>query len=142
MHILEFIFGFSDYPTLREHFHTEHYLCEEGDCADAQFTNAFRSDIDMKSHQAHEHSKAQTKLQSRQERTLNIDINFVPRPNCRSQRGGYADQFIACVYRSACPTVGTNGGSDNDFYLICSKLGQFHKTDMSDLENLFDQPDL
>ncbi|XP_045214491.2 E3 ubiquitin-protein ligase ZNF598-like [Mercenaria mercenaria] len=78
---------YDDYPTLREHFFTEHYLCEEGECANAQFTNAFRSDIDLKSHQAHEHSKAQTKLQARQERTINIDINLVPRPNSRPQRG-------------------------------------------------------
>lgn len=81
------VFFFSDYKTLRDHFLTDHYLCEEGDCADAQFTNAFRSDIDLKSHQAHEHSKAQTRQQARQERTINIDINLVPRPNSRPQRG-------------------------------------------------------
>lgn len=80
-------FFFSDYKTLRDHFLNDHYLCEEGDCADAQFTNAFRSDIDLKSHQAHEHSKAQTRQQARQERTINIDINLVPRPNSRPQRG-------------------------------------------------------
>lgn len=78
---------YDDYNTLREHFLTDHYLCEEGDCASAQFTNAFRSDIDLKGHQAQVHSKAQTKQQARQERTLNIDINLVPRPNSRPQRG-------------------------------------------------------
>lgn len=80
---------FSDYGNLRDHFLNEHYLCEEGECENARFTNVFRSDIDLKSHQAQQHSKAQTKQQARQERTLNIDINLVPRPNSRSTRGKY-----------------------------------------------------
>lgn len=73
----------SDYDNLREHFRVDHYLCEEGDCAHVQFTNAFRSDIDLQSHRAQIHSKAQSKSQSRQERTLNIDINLVPRQTTR-----------------------------------------------------------
>lgn len=78
-------FSCSDYPDLREHFGKKHFLCEEGDCIDAQFENAFRSDIDLKSHRAMHHSKAQSKHQSRQERTINIDINLVPRPSNRGR---------------------------------------------------------
>ena len=33
---------------LREHFKQEHYLCEEGDCVNEQFTTAFRDEIDLK----------------------------------------------------------------------------------------------
>ena len=33
---------------LREHFKQEHYLCEEGDCVNEQFTSAFRDEIDLK----------------------------------------------------------------------------------------------
>lgn len=78
---------FSDYQVLKDHFRSDHYLCEEGDCFDAEFTNAFRTDIDFKGHQAQYHSKATNKLQSRQERKLNIDINLAPRPNSRPHRG-------------------------------------------------------
>ncbi len=43
-------FHFSTYVELREHFKKCHFLCEEGDCKDEQFTSAFRSDIDLKGH--------------------------------------------------------------------------------------------
>ncbi|KAL4240392.1 hypothetical protein ACF0H5_001182 [Mactra antiquata] len=79
---------YNDYDILKEHFRTDHYLCEEGECAEVEFTNAFRSDIDFKSHQAQCHSKASNNFQARQERKINIDINLVPRPNSRSYRGG------------------------------------------------------
>jgi len=38
----------SDYEDLKTHFKGEHFLCEDGECANAQFTNAFRTDIDLK----------------------------------------------------------------------------------------------
>ncbi|KAH3872987.1 E3 ubiquitin-protein ligase ZNF598-like [Dreissena polymorpha] len=82
---------YDDYPALRDHFHADHFLCEEGECQGSQFTNAFRSDIDLKSHQVEHHSKAQTRAQAKQERTLNIDFNFAPRPNSRGARGGRSD---------------------------------------------------
>ena len=39
---------FRDYPYLMDHFRDSHFLCEEDACAHAQFTNAFRTDIDLK----------------------------------------------------------------------------------------------
>ena len=33
---------------LREHFKKEHYLCEEENCVNEQFTSAFRDEIDLK----------------------------------------------------------------------------------------------
>lgn len=38
----------SDYAALRVHFKNEHYLCEEGDCAEEQFTAVFRTEIDLR----------------------------------------------------------------------------------------------
>ncbi len=81
-------FLFSDYPVLRDHFKEAHYLCEEGDCYDAQFTNAFRSSIDYKAHVATDHSKNMRKHQQRQARTLEIDFNLAPRPGASARVGG------------------------------------------------------
>ena len=33
---------------MRIHFRDEHYLCEEGNCINEQFTSAFKSEIDLK----------------------------------------------------------------------------------------------
>lgn len=100
---------YADYGNLRGHFLTEHYLCEEGECENARFTNVFRSDIDLKSHQAQHHSKAQTKQQARQERTINIDINLVPRPNSRSSRGG-RERYDEGRQKGAARNQGGRGG--------------------------------
>lgn len=79
---------FSDYDVLRDHFRSQHYLCEEGECADVKFENAFRSQIDFKSHRATFHSKSLSKQQVKQERTINIDINLPPRTKPMRGRGG------------------------------------------------------
>lgn len=39
---------YHSYDSLRQHFLTEHYLCEEGDCLHEKFTSVFRSEIDLK----------------------------------------------------------------------------------------------
>lgn len=78
---------FSDYDVLRDHFRSQHYLCEEGECADVKFENAFRSQIDFKSHRATFHSKSLSKQQVKQERTINIDINLPPRTKPMRGRG-------------------------------------------------------
>ena len=72
-------FSCSDYPVLRDHFKESHYLCEEDDCYHVQFTNAFRSDIDLKAHKATEHGRGMRKSQQKQVRAVDIDINLVPR---------------------------------------------------------------
>jgi len=33
---------------LREHFKSNHFVCEEGECANELLTSAFRSEIDLK----------------------------------------------------------------------------------------------
>lgn len=35
------------YEWLRKHYHDKHYLCEEGNCVNEQFTSVFRSSIDL-----------------------------------------------------------------------------------------------
>ena len=85
-------FFFSDYDILREHFREEHYLCEEAHCIEAKFTNAFRSDIDLKGHVAKEHSKTMKRSQAKQARTIDIEINYAPRQTAgRGGRGKETD---------------------------------------------------
>lgn len=39
------------YEWLRKHYHDKHYLCEEGNCVNEQFTSVFRSSIDLQGNQ-------------------------------------------------------------------------------------------
>lgn len=39
---------YSSYDYLREHFRSEHFLCEEGGCVEEKFTSVFRTQIDLK----------------------------------------------------------------------------------------------
>ncbi|KAG8039137.1 hypothetical protein G9C98_003444 [Cotesia typhae] len=72
---------YSSYEYLREHFRSEHYLCEEGTCAAEQFTSVFRSDIDLKAHIATAHGKHLGKHAAKQARTLELEFAFTPREN-------------------------------------------------------------
>jgi Uncharacterized conserved protein, contains RING Zn-finger len=38
----------SSYDYLRDHFRSEHFLCEEGGCIEEKFTSVFRTEIDLK----------------------------------------------------------------------------------------------
>lgn len=64
---------------MRNHFKAEHFLCEEAECADEQFTAVFRSEIDLKAHKATVHSKTMTKSAVRQTRTLDLEFSYEPR---------------------------------------------------------------
>lgn len=77
---------YSDYADLKEHFKAKHFLCEEGDCANTQFTHAFRSRIDFQAHQANLHSRSMSKTQAKQARTIEVDIQLAPR-NRRRDKG-------------------------------------------------------
>lgn len=39
---------YASHSALAHHFRTEHYLCEEGECAGQHLTAVFRSEIDLK----------------------------------------------------------------------------------------------
>ncbi|OWF56534.1 E3 ubiquitin-protein ligase ZNF598-like [Mizuhopecten yessoensis] len=76
---------YGDYEDLKRHFRDQHYLCQDEDCVNAQFTHAFRSEIDLKAHKANEHNRGLTKAQVRQSRVVDVDIQLAPRK--KPQRG-------------------------------------------------------
>ena len=78
----------SDYSILKDHFKDDHYLCEEGECIQVQFTNAFRSEIDLKAHKTTEHSRHMNKAEIRQARTIEVDFQLAPRHGPNRGRGG------------------------------------------------------
>lgn len=41
-------FHFRDIVSLRKHFKGNHFLCEEENCVNEDFTSVFRSEIDLK----------------------------------------------------------------------------------------------
>ncbi|KAF7989786.1 hypothetical protein HCN44_008460 [Aphidius gifuensis] len=81
---------YNSYDYLRDHFSKEHYLCEEGPCADEKFTSVFRSDIDLKAHKSSVHSKFMGKAAAKQARTLELEFTLAPRgDNNRNNRRGH-----------------------------------------------------
>lgn len=79
---------YEDYPSLRDHFHREHFVCDEGECLNEQFTSVFRTDIDLKVHQAKQHSASMGKLAAKQARTLELEFSLVPRNRAGNGPGG------------------------------------------------------
>nr|CAD7588223.1 unnamed protein product [Timema genevievae] len=70
---------YSSYDFLRDHFQSEHYLCEEGDCLEEKFTCVFRSEIDLKAHRASVHGRMIGKAATKQARTLELEFTLAPR---------------------------------------------------------------
>lgn len=79
---------YSSYDYLRDHFRQEHYLCEEGVCAEEKFTSVFRTDIDLKAHKASVHGKQLSKAAAKQARTLELEFTLAPRSENRMNRRG------------------------------------------------------
>ncbi|XP_072755745.1 E3 ubiquitin-protein ligase ZNF598 [Anoplolepis gracilipes] len=79
---------YSSYDYLRDHFRQEHYLCEEGVCAEEKFTSVFRTDIDLKAHKASVHGKQLSKAAAKQARTLELEFTLAPRGENRMNRRG------------------------------------------------------
>lgn len=75
---------------MRNHFKSEHFLCEEEECANEQFTAVFRTDIDLKAHVNSVHLKGLSKMETRQARTLDLEFSYGPRGHARGggQDGG------------------------------------------------------
>ncbi len=67
---------YSTYPALRQHFNTEHFLCEEGACKDEQYTSVFRSKIDLQAHRAQTHTKGLSKAEAKQLRQIELGFTF------------------------------------------------------------------
>ncbi|KAK3600899.1 hypothetical protein CHS0354_019252 [Potamilus streckersoni] len=76
---------YSDYIPLKQHFREQHFLCEDDECATNSFEHAFRSEIDLRAHRAIMHSKALSKAQVKQERTLPVDFKLPPRSRNRDR---------------------------------------------------------
>lgn len=64
---------------MRDHFKSEHFVCEEDECADEQYTAVFRTAIDLQAHITHTHTKGMTKSEVKQVRTLDLDFSYTPR---------------------------------------------------------------
>lgn len=81
---------YADYAALRVHFKADHFLCEDGDCAQEQFTAVFRSEIDLRAHIASVHSSGLSRQAARQNRTLDFEITLAPRAAGGNSGGGGA----------------------------------------------------
>lgn len=62
----------SDFDLLRDHYRSNHYFCEIGQCKDVQFTNVFASEVDFRAHQAAQHSK--NRAEARQLGTIPVEF--------------------------------------------------------------------
>ena len=71
---------------LKQHFSTDHFLCLEGDCQNERFTNAFRSELDLKAHRLDRHSGALSKSETRQNRRVDIEVSFKRQPASHQER--------------------------------------------------------
>ncbi|CAG0913962.1 unnamed protein product [Notodromas monacha] len=67
---------FNNYQNLRQHFLTDHYLCEEGSCKEEKFVNAFSSELDLKAHKMKEHMGQASKAVAKQTRTLELEFSI------------------------------------------------------------------
>uniref|UniRef100_A0A1B0D2D6 RING-type E3 ubiquitin transferase n=1 Tax=Phlebotomus papatasi TaxID=29031 RepID=A0A1B0D2D6_PHLPP len=94
---------YSDYASLREHFRSEHYMCEEGNCAEEHLTAVFRTDIDLRAHKASTHSRTMGKMATKQARTLEVEFSLVPR-NRYSQAPPHQETEGSSSFR---PLMGT-----------------------------------
>ncbi|CAK1547077.1 unnamed protein product [Leptosia nina] len=77
---------YPSHATLAHHFRTEHFLCEEGECAGQHLTAVFRSEIDLKAHKATVHGRGMNRGAARQARTLELQFNITPHPTAVVQR--------------------------------------------------------
>ncbi|ESN97774.1 hypothetical protein HELRODRAFT_85163 [Helobdella robusta] len=67
---------YCQYSDLHVHFREQHFVCEEGPCKDAQWSNVFRSQIDLNAHKLEQHSASMARSDRGQLRVINIDVNY------------------------------------------------------------------
>ena len=67
-------FLFSDYFELKKHFADKHFLCEEGNCKEARFTNAFSNELDLRSHRMQYHGNIMSKEELRECAKLDLAL--------------------------------------------------------------------
>lgn len=101
---------YEDYPSLRDHFHREHFVCDDGECVNEQFTGVFRTEFDLKVHQAKQHSSSLGKMAAKQARTLELEFSLVPRNRAGNGPGG-GNGSGGAHQRSSNYNNGSAGGS-------------------------------
>ncbi|XP_029348258.1 E3 ubiquitin-protein ligase ZNF598 [Acyrthosiphon pisum] len=75
------------YEWLRKHYFDKHYLCEEGNCVNEQYTSVFRTSIDLQAHKAQTHSRDLGKQGYKEARTLKLEFTLRPRHNPTVEAG-------------------------------------------------------
>ncbi|XP_060868881.1 E3 ubiquitin-protein ligase ZNF598 isoform X1 [Metopolophium dirhodum] len=75
------------YDWLRKHYFDKHYLCEEGNCINEQYTSVFRTSIDLQAHKAQTHSRDLGKQGYKEARTLKLEFTLRPRHNPTVEAG-------------------------------------------------------
>eukprot|EP00890_Picochlorum_soloecismus_P004624 jgi/Picsp_1/5162/NSC_02525-R1_protein len=66
---------YRDYAEMEGHFRTEHYLCEHPSCLEQKFV-VFRTEQELKTHSAKEHSQDMSKAELKQARSLQVSFNY------------------------------------------------------------------
>ncbi|XP_045772069.1 E3 ubiquitin-protein ligase ZNF598 [Maniola jurtina] len=107
---------YASHSALAHHFRTEHYLCEEGECAGQHLTAVFRSEIDLKGHKATVHGRGMPRGATRQARTLELQFNITPHPVVqRVPRDRDRQEQAPPVSLPAAPQASINPQSDEQF---------------------------
>ena len=83
---------YENYPLLRQHFKTEHFLCVEGPCRHEKLTSVFRTKIDLQAHRASQHTKGLSKAEVKQLRQLQVGFTF-DRGDTGEGRGAGAGRY-------------------------------------------------
>ena len=80
---------YGTYLDLREHFKSDHYLCEEGDCINEEFTSVFGSQLDYKAHCATAHREGRSKQQLKKDRQIDLVFQYARREPQSSRGSGF-----------------------------------------------------
>ena len=79
---------YGTYLDLREHFRREHFLCEEGNCINEEFTSVFATKLDFKAHCASVHRENRSKQQLKKERQIDLGFQYSRREQAASRGRG------------------------------------------------------
>lgn len=101
---------YPSHESLAKHFRTDHYLCEEGECADQHLTSVFRSEIDLRAHKASVHARGMARAATRQVRTLGLQFNITPHPG-----GQRVDTTVTPIAETSSPSPRIDTGSVEQF---------------------------
>jgi len=81
---------YSEYRDLRQHFHSDHWLCEEPRCEEEKFV-VFRTELDLKGHRLERHGGNLSKAASKEARKVELEFSYSRREVAAAEprgRGG------------------------------------------------------